>query len=653
MAPLDRLRHLSVRLSSAGSASVILFFLILLVYFPGTCTHPHWDDSAEFVFISHNWGIAHPSGYPLYTIIINLLEMLSLPSAWSISLFSAAAASGAIVLWHLILVRLGAHRVFAFVCALVLAQGTSMYEQAVIQEVYTFNIFLQMLTLHRAIVFTDSRRRLDLYLCGLFLGLSFSHHLTSFWLAPPLIYLIWPEIKKIDRPLRELITVAACMLAGLSFYLYLPIRSAMQPLWDQGNPETLSNLLAVVSGDVFRYRLFSLGPGEIAAQMRDWFNSAWEQWGLLFLLFAIPGLWRVAQFNRRVFTTVILWLLTALVYCFNYYIPDKDGYYLLPHMLVGTFALSGLSMTLRRMEAVLPQKITSIIAPLVLMLPLLGLLFMEESGHNRNTSLQDLTYDIWSEVPTDSLLFSEDLNIHYSTALLQAEKQLSSDRVAVATYLLSFKWYIDFLRKRWPSFAWPGSIEMEIDKIETALKRYPSRQAGDIRQQGIDRIVSQIAAANIDKRKVFAFLYEPESETERKYGFRLQKWGLIYRLMPGESTESHVWNCDYSPRHMVGKKNLLNSREKHIASLYATSCNRLGIQLASAGQPEEAVETINKALRYDPDYLPAMKNLGAIMVQQLNQFGEGRQVWNNYINAAREAGEEPDPRVLEWLQKNR
>ncbi len=654
MALLEKLRHLSARLSSAGSASFILFILIMLVYLPGTCTHPHWDDSAEFVFISHNWGIAHPSGYPLYTIIINLIEAISPPSAWGISIFSAAAAAAAIVLWHLILVRLGVHRVFAFVCALIIAQATGMYGQAVIQEVYTFNVFLQLLVLHRAIVFLDSQRRSDLYLTAFFLGLSFSHHLTSFWLLPALAYMLWPEFRKIQQKRPVLLKMAAAMLAGLLFYLYLPIRSAMQPLWDQGNPETPGNFISVVSGDVFRYRLFSLDFSEITAQVGDWFDSLWEQWGLLYVLFAIPGLWRVMQFNKRIFTASILWLAAALIYCFNYYIPDKDGYYLIPHLLVGTFALSGLSLTLRRLAALLPDRAVAFIAPLVLMLPLLGLFFMEESGHNRNTSLQDLTYDIWSEVQPGALLFSEDLNIHYSTALLQAERQLSTDRVVVATYLLSFKWYIDFLRKRWPDFVWPESIEIEIDRTEKRLRQVPARESGDIRQLGIDRIVSLIASANIGNRRIYAFIYEPQSETEYKYGFRMQKWGLVYRFVSeGSEVMPHFWNCDYSPRYLRGKKNLPGEREKHVASLYATSCNRLGIELAHNGRPEEAVEAMRKALRYDPDYTSAMKNMGAVLVQQLKRFDEGREVWNNYVSLARESGENPDPRVVEWLQKNK
>ena len=67
-----------------------------------------FDDSLEFQVVLPTLGIAHPSGYPLYTLVGKLFTLL-LPlrdPAGRTNLLSALAAAGAVAVFYLLALRL-------------------------------------------------------------------------------------------------------------------------------------------------------------------------------------------------------------------------------------------------------------------------------------------------------------------------------------------------------------------------------------------------------------------------------------------------------------------------------------------------------------------------------------------------------------------
>ena len=64
-----------------------------------------FDDSLEFQLVGPTFGIAHPTGYPLYTLLGGLWSRVLFPFgnwAWRMNLFSALAAGGAVAVVFLI-----------------------------------------------------------------------------------------------------------------------------------------------------------------------------------------------------------------------------------------------------------------------------------------------------------------------------------------------------------------------------------------------------------------------------------------------------------------------------------------------------------------------------------------------------------------------
>ena len=52
-----------------GSLVLSVFVASLFVYAATAARSVYWGDSAELVAVAHTLGIAHPPGYPLYTLL--------------------------------------------------------------------------------------------------------------------------------------------------------------------------------------------------------------------------------------------------------------------------------------------------------------------------------------------------------------------------------------------------------------------------------------------------------------------------------------------------------------------------------------------------------------------------------------------------------
>ncbi len=97
-----------------------------------------FDDSLEFPLVSYRLGIAHPTGYPLYTLLGKLFTLAPWHNvAWRVNLLSAMAGALAVTFVYLAARQLAARRLPALLGAVALAVSPVFWSQAIIAEVYT------------------------------------------------------------------------------------------------------------------------------------------------------------------------------------------------------------------------------------------------------------------------------------------------------------------------------------------------------------------------------------------------------------------------------------------------------------------------------------------------------------------------------------
>ncbi len=235
-------------------------------------------DAGELALAAHAVGVAHPPGYPLYTLLgrLALLVPAGSPAA-RLNALSVACAVAALALHLAIGARLGLGLAPRLAATALLAGSTALWSQANIAEVYALHLLLAHAVLLAAVCLAeprsapdpaaaadDRRPRLALLL-AYFVGLAGAHHPSSLLLAPVALIAGVAAARRGARP--ALLACGALFALPLTLYAVLPIRSRLEPAIDWGNPETLDALVAHVArtryGDL---RHFARPLGVLAGQ---------------------------------------------------------------------------------------------------------------------------------------------------------------------------------------------------------------------------------------------------------------------------------------------------------------------------------------------------------------------------------------------------
>ena len=183
-------------------------------------------DSGEFAVAAQLFGVPHPTGYPIWTILAWLFSLLPLGNAaWQLALFSGVCGAFAVGLCAL-LIRSTARwlapdsprlaTVAALALSLAFAFSESMWSQAVIIEVYTLQALLVGLYVAALYIWLRRPEKLAPLYAAIFLfALAFSNHHLVLALAP-LPFLVVVLVRRDlfwDLLLASLVTALIAYLA--------------------------------------------------------------------------------------------------------------------------------------------------------------------------------------------------------------------------------------------------------------------------------------------------------------------------------------------------------------------------------------------------------------------------------------------------------
>ncbi len=198
-------------------------------------------DSGEFQFVPYLLGIAHPTGYPLYTILGWLWSHL-LPLgdvACRMNIFSALWAALAVALLYPVIRSVlrqvfpallpSLRRLIAVVTGIIFAVTPTLWSQAVIAEVYGLQIFLVVLILYLLLRWGEEKQSRFLLLSALAFGLGLAHHSTTILLAPAILVYILVIDWRVFLNWGLLFRCLLLVLIPLVLYLYIPLRAPHTP----------------------------------------------------------------------------------------------------------------------------------------------------------------------------------------------------------------------------------------------------------------------------------------------------------------------------------------------------------------------------------------------------------------------------------------
>jgi len=319
-------------LAGAGVFLALAVFLSLMAW-----PDPTFGDVPELTTVAYRLGIAHPTGYPLLTMLGKLATLLPLGSpAHCVNMLDALIGALAGGVMCLLVVEAFGNPWAGVVSGLAFGLSPVMWANSTSFEVYPLSALFMLSTIALANrawapdgAMEQSRRARYLKLAALVAGLSVSHHLTSVATLPAALWIAFHGRRTWLPARRDLLRAAGCFAIGLLPWLYLPIRGALSE-WDPYSMwaplDSLAGVIAHLTARQYGGLLFAYGPGGVPLLLERNAGAIWEQFGPL-LVFALPGLWALRGRGAAVAQAAVVLLGINFALFFGYAVADYEVFF--------------------------------------------------------------------------------------------------------------------------------------------------------------------------------------------------------------------------------------------------------------------------------------------------------------------------------------
>jgi hypothetical protein len=427
-------------------ASTLVALAALAVYLPLCPPVSGVGDASEFTLVLATNGVAHPTGYPLYTLFGHLfcvlLHALGVPWALAANAWSAVGAAVAVGFLHALAMELtgalsGATGLARFLGALVptalFAFQPMLIGEATSAEVNSWSVawvcaaayvFLRLAEGATGVDGNPLRLRRAAALWGLVCGIGLAHHLTSVLVSLPLtvgLMVLLARYRRLQPGLLLAAVVAGLVpLAGYGIIAWRAWHPALVQ-WPALGPAAAS-VLEHVTGAQYRHFIgyFDPAPDQRAILARVGYPFLFP--GLVLLL---VGARREEQPERRIaWSALLASALAVTLFTFRYGVPDPAPYFL-PAMALGAAAAApALAMLTRAAGRWGALRIGVLgMAGLFLVVPWV------RGGLDQRRDLLDneaMIRSMWSAVPADTAIvfWPDDRFIHLvEYQILRGEKR--------------------------------------------------------------------------------------------------------------------------------------------------------------------------------------------------------------------------------------
>jgi hypothetical protein len=319
----------------------VVFGLPLLLYVVTLAPTVYNLDSAELTTAAATGGLVRATGYPLYLLVGHLWSKMPVGDAgYRLNLFSALCGALTLLLADRVLRRLQVSHWAAFGALGLLAVSPFFWGLSLVAEVYTLHSALMAAFILSLLRWSEQPTPGRLGIAAWIAGLGLAHHLAMALLLPAaFVYGLASARRKALAP-QALAAAVAGGLAGLSLYLYLPLRYLAQPAFNYAgvydaalqfvpvNLMTLEGMGWLLTGRAFAGQMFGYQGAALWGEARSFL----AQLGQAFFAVGIgPGLLGLAVLVRRdrrqAALLLLMFLLTAAFYV-DYRVVDKDTMYL-------------------------------------------------------------------------------------------------------------------------------------------------------------------------------------------------------------------------------------------------------------------------------------------------------------------------------------
>jgi tetratricopeptide (TPR) repeat protein len=632
---------------AVGAAILVFLFALLLYGRTAYRTVPFWD-SGEFIATSAILGIPHQPSTPLYVLIGRLATLVPGGSvAFRVNFLSSIAnalAACFTVLWTARLAaRAGlgptASALSGALAGLLIAGSATLWTSANEAEVYALSTMIAALAAWAIVRAADARQadlRIALAVVYL-LALAIAIHLGTLLVLPPLAWFAFRSGLLGIRTLRPrpLAVFCALFLLGLSVHLFLPIRAALDPAINEGDPADWQRFIATLTRAQYPPSNPLLRRGALAYQFGPMFcRYLGEQWpivrgalgGILWPLAALAGLglfWRRERRGGELLLLLVLIAGPALVFYLNFTeheVRERDYFFALFFQTVAVLAGLAGGFLVAWLGADGGRKRGGRVAVGALLLVLVALApirngFRTHDKH-ANRIARDYGANLLTPLPPSTILFTNGDNDTFPLWYLQEVEGLRKDVRVVNLSLLNTPWYIQQLRDQ------PPRVPIAYSDAEAAALR-PTLDARGRVKMVKDFAVAHILAENRQRLPLYLAVTVPD-----RMGLddRLKVEGLAMRIYAEPQTgrldlevaRRNAYEV-FTPLHGIltpdGRSDSTfyrDANETNLIQNYAAIHFYLGVEYDRRGDLAAATREAERALAISPSFVGNRLFLGLL-----------------------------------------
>lgn len=298
------------KVSRINFISYIPFVVLFTIYLAFLSGDIYGGDVGDLVTASAVGGVAHPPGYPLFTLLGYLFSKVFffLPAVKAVGIISALSSTLATLIFFSISYEFIKNRIIAYISALILSFSYLFWLYSEIAEVFALNNLLALGLFYCAYRFYRTRKIMFFYLQFLVLGLGMSNHHTIIFLLPGVFVLISGNLKILLRPAIFTKAIMA-FVVGLLPYLYVLVASYYNPIINWNGEPTLTNLLNLFTRKI--YGTLQATPFSSTSIDEKWvifttyLGALISNISIPVLIIAILGMIFTLQKNKRIFLALI------------------------------------------------------------------------------------------------------------------------------------------------------------------------------------------------------------------------------------------------------------------------------------------------------------------------------------------------------------
>ncbi len=600
-------------------------------------------DGGELTTVLWTYGIAHPTGYPLFSLLGGLFVHIPLTSEVAVraNLFANLCTSLACGTFYLAFVSAlnvfpptspdrerdrtkvapgdKAYRTMrlprtaaSLTAALALAFSRTFWDQSNSVEVYPLQLLLFGLVILSWTRFYSAPSRRKAFISGLALGIGFTNHMTTVLTVPALLFLVYLTYR--DR-LFDKSLILPVIYGGLiasALYLYLPLRASQSPLMNWGDPETVKRFIWHVSGKQFRVWMFS-STDVFQKQLGVFFTSIYPEFRLTLILILV-GIIVSLRLYRRLFWFCVLLLAGDILYAANYNIHDIASYFLLAYVALALFAAVGVKWAVEQV-ARLNVGYLFVFACLAIFPLFAAYSNFADVDESKDYSVEKYTRDILTNLPQNAVVLSFQWDNFVSASIYyQYVDRIRPDVTVIDKELLRRSWYAADVHTRFASLF--PTYDPAYDSYRENLRLFENELPYDAAaiERSYSNFIREVISGGLNSgRRVFV---GPEMEDQYLYGYKKVPFGLLFELRT---------DTVYVPFKSGGLDGFLASKtvetdySKQILGFYTRMFYMRAVYEFAHSNIPETRSWLDKTLEVDPSFQSAVA-----AEQQLSQRQYGK-----------------------------